>query len=98
MCLFFSQLHKDLKYEGYMYFYMEILKYGLNLNTETDWISYFQVVLCDLFPIMWLLPFCTHEYSYPIPPPFHIWGAQGVLLSAKTQCSFVPNTHIFCVH
>ena len=33
-----------------------------------------------------------HQPFYPIPPPFHIWGTQGVLFIAQTQCSFVPKS------
>ena len=51
-------------------------------------------LLCaySLFVHTSILP--AFQDIYPIPPPFHFQGAQGVLLSAQTQCSFVPHTHI----
>ena len=45
--------------------------------------------------------FSPHEYFtnqakyLPYPSPFSLLGAQDVLLSAQTQCSFVPHTHIY---
>ena len=56
---------------------------------------------------MWLIPIInmlllvhtsilpTKQNIYAIPPPFSLLGAQDVLLSAETQCSFVPHTQIY---
>ena len=95
----------QLKLSLSIYFREQNFRQALVLLSPRSFKNHCQALIWpNLSSLVWLVSYYVaiafsytrafHQPSYSTPPIFHIWGAQGVLLSAQTQCSFIPKTNI----